>query len=322
MRNEQEYVYMVYQKGSFSKAAQALYLTQPALSIAIQRIEQEIGMPLFDRNQKPLGLTEAGRIYIEKLRQMRILEKELESQLMDLTSMNTGHVRIGGSSYMISCILAPVLLQFKKKYPGIKLDIVESGAYELKEMLRDQKLDLTFISRQEKEDPFVCHPAFQDLLLLAVPAAFPVHQGLEAFSMTWEDVRAKRHLDPDRPCVDLRVFQNISFIVLEAKYNLRQRANVFFKEAGISPYISMEVAQIVTAYALTQAGLGAAFVPDRAVVRPDQNTFFYKIDSPQTVRKLYIVTHNRSYISLATERFIDMFKTYYQQEIPIGMLEE
>lgn len=311
MRNEQEYIYMVYQKGSFSKAAQALYLTQPALSIAIQKIEHEIGMPLFDRNQKPLGLTEAGRIYIEKLRQMRILEEELDSQLMDLTSMNTGHVRIGGSSYMVSCIVAPVLLQFKKKYPGIKVDIVESGAYELKEMLRDQKLDLTFISRQEKEDPFVCYPAFQDLLLLAVPAVFPVHQGLEDFALTWEDVRAKRHLDPDHPCVDLQAFRNISFIVLETKYNLRRRTEAFFKEAGISPYISMEVAQIVTTYALVQAGLGAAFVPDRAVVRPDPNTIFYKLPYAQTTRTLYIVTHNRSYISLATKHFIDMFDSYY-----------
>ena len=311
MRNEQEYIYMVYQKGSFSKAAQALYLTQPALSIAIQKIEHEIGMPLFDRNQKPLGLTEAGRIYIEKLRQMRILEDELESQLMDLTSMNSGNVRIGGSSYMLSCIVAPVLLQFKKKYPGINLDIVEAGAYELKEMLRDQKLDMTFISRQEKEDPFICHPAFRDTLLLAVPAGLPVSRGLEPFAMTWRDVQNKRHLEPDCPCIDLVPFKEIPFILLEPKYNLRQRSEGFFRESGIAPYVIVEVAQLVTAYALEQAGIGATIVPDRAVIRPDPNSVFYKLPYAQTARLLYIVTHERSYVSLATKHFIDMFDAYY-----------
>ncbi len=140
MRNELEYIYLVYQKGSFTKAAQALYLTQPALSIAIQKIENEIGMPLFDRNQKPLGLTAAGRIYIDKIEQMRVLETELQSQLLDLTDMNTGTLRIGATSYIISRILPPVLLAFKKEYPGISLDIVEAGAYELKELLRTGSL--------------------------------------------------------------------------------------------------------------------------------------------------------------------------------------
>ena len=51
MHQEMKYIYMVYQKGSFSKAAAALYLTQPALSIAVQKVEAEIGMPLFDRNR-------------------------------------------------------------------------------------------------------------------------------------------------------------------------------------------------------------------------------------------------------------------------------
>ena len=65
MQNELIYIETVWQKGSFSKAAQALYLTQPALSLAIQKVENEIGMPLFDRSKKPLALTEAGQIYLD-----------------------------------------------------------------------------------------------------------------------------------------------------------------------------------------------------------------------------------------------------------------
>ena len=309
MRTEQEYIYMVYQKGSFSKAAQALYLTQPALSNAIQKVENEIGMPLFDRSQKPLGLTEAGHIYIEKLKQLQILENELQNQLLDLASVNVGNVRIGATSYLLSCILPPILMRYKKKYPGVTLDIVEVGSYELREMLRDQRLDITFVSQLSKELPFTAYPAFQDRLLLAVPAELEVNERLAGVALTCKDVLAGRHLSDDCPSVDLRLFEDVPFILLESKYDLRRRTDSFFQEAGIKPNVSMEVTQIVTSYALVQAGLGAAFIPDKSVVRNQSDTVFYKLSYPKVIRDMKIVTNNKSYISFAVQHFIEMFRT-------------
>lgn len=115
MQQEMKYIYTVYQKGSFSKAAESLYMTQPALSISIQKVETEIGMPLFNRDKKPLELTEAGKLYIEKIRQIMHLENELAQQLGDLTSLKTGNLRVGGSHYFNSYILPPVIADFKKK---------------------------------------------------------------------------------------------------------------------------------------------------------------------------------------------------------------
>lgn len=74
----------------------------------------------------------------------------------------------------------------------------------------------------------------------------------------------------------------------------------------------MEVAQIVTAYALAQAGIGVTFIPDRAVVKNHRDTVFYKLSYPQTVRDMSIITNNRSYISCAVRHFIDMFIAYYR----------
>ena len=90
MQNELIYIETVWQKGSFSKAAQACYLTQPALSLAIQKVENEIGMPLFDRSKKPLALTEAGQIYLDHIRQVKALEEERKNRLYDITSMQRG----------------------------------------------------------------------------------------------------------------------------------------------------------------------------------------------------------------------------------------
>ena len=144
MQQEMKYIYTVYQKGSFSKAAEALFMTQPALSISIQKVENEIGMPLFNRDKKPLELTEAGQLYIEKIRQIMHLENELSQQLNDLTDLKTGQLRIGGSHYFNSYILPPVIADFKKKWPGIDLELTEAGSYELLTMLKDDLIDLTF----------------------------------------------------------------------------------------------------------------------------------------------------------------------------------
>ncbi len=312
MRSEQEYILTVYEKGSFSKAAQALYLTQPALSIAIQKVEAEIGMPLFDRSQKPLALTEAGHVYIEKLKQMRVLENELHTQLLDLTSMKSGSLRIGATSYHLSCILPPVLLRYKQAYPGVSLEIVELASYELKEQLRDQQIDITFASHWSKDDPFTPHPVFQDRLLLAVPAELPINRELKRLAMTCRDIRAGRHLDPSQPSVDPLRFDGVPFILLEPKYDLRMRADTFFQDAGFVPDICMEVAQIVTAYALAQEGMGATVVPDRAVVGNQEKTVFYKLSHPRAIRNMNVITNNRSYLSCATERFIEMLADYYR----------
>jgi len=72
MQPEMKYIYTVYQCGSFSKAAEKLFLTQPALSISVQKAEHEVGMPLFNRDKKPLELTEAGMIYIQKMNRSSI----------------------------------------------------------------------------------------------------------------------------------------------------------------------------------------------------------------------------------------------------------
>ena len=69
MELEKNYIYQVYLHGSFSKAAEALFITQPALSIAIKKVEQEIGAAIFNRNQRPLTLTNIGELYISHIKQ-------------------------------------------------------------------------------------------------------------------------------------------------------------------------------------------------------------------------------------------------------------
>ena len=94
---EMLYVYTIWQQGSFSKAAEKLYLTQPTLSMAIRKLEKELGVPLFDRKHHPLKLTEAGEIYLDTARKIRQLEREQTQKLQDIQNLVTGTIRLGGT---------------------------------------------------------------------------------------------------------------------------------------------------------------------------------------------------------------------------------
>lgn len=311
MEAEMKYIYTIYQKGSFAKAAESLYITQPALSISVQKAEARIGMPIFDRNQKPLRLTAAGEIYIEKIKEILQIEKELQTRIQDLSDLTTGSIKIGASSYIFSYILPPVLLEYQKRYPGVHLDVLESGAYELKEMLLKKEIDLTFASRPAKEPNFKNKFVFQDELVLAVPVSFPVNQCLASYAMTSKELLDSANLSS--PAIDMRSFADTPFVLLKSSYDLRHRADQFFEAAGISPDIRMEASQMATLYALAEAGIGATFISNRIINKPSSQVLFYRIDHPEAIREMSIVTNRHCYISQTVEKFIKLFIEYYQK---------
>ena len=169
MEANMKYVYQLYLDRSFSKAAEHLYMTQPALSIAIKRVEAVLGAELFDRSRHPLELTQAGESYIATIRQIRHLEEELQREVDDLKQLGHGTLRLGGTHYINNYILADALADFAGAHPGVTIDLEEGSARRLTGMLRDRELDLTFSCAAEVLEEFEHVPAFSDHILLAVP---------------------------------------------------------------------------------------------------------------------------------------------------------
>ena len=308
MQQEMKYVYQVYLDGSISRAAEHLYITQPALSMSIQKIENEMGMPLFDRGTRPLTLTLAGQIYIETVRQAMFLEQDMIRQMEDVRRLNTGSLCIGGSHYLNSYILPQVLTGFSRKYPGIQLQLVERSSAHLAQMLADRQLDLTFNCDPAFLESFQRFPAFYDHILLAVPKEDPINQGLMRAALTSRDIVKKRHLKKSCPTMDLAQFKELEFLLLAPGNNLYDRGRQFFQEAGFDPKIKMEISQLATAYHLAEHGLAATFISDRLVIGERDSLCYYKLDSHLSERLFYILLPERKYISFAVRTFIDYFK--------------
>ena len=313
MQQEMEYVYEVYKERNFTHAAEKLFITQPALSMAIQKVEENLGMPIFDRGTRPLSLTEAGEAYIEHIESVRRLEAELELQIQDIKELETGKITIGGSHYLNAYILPQILSGFTSVYPKIAIDLVEASSAELSEMLGKQKIDMTFHCSPSFIQDFERYPAFLDRILLAVPKGIdPLSGDPDAVgtALTAEEVVAGRHLEEDCPVVPLMRFRSLSFILLSEGNNLYERSVRMDNEAGFTPATKMKLSQLVTAYHLANAGIGATFVSDRLVAAHMDALNYYKLDSGITTRQFYILLPKRKYVSAAARRFIDFFQSF------------
>ena len=215
MEQDMKYIYQVYQDGSFSAAAEHLYMSQPALSIAVKRVEESVGAELFDRSRRPLALTEAGQNYIDTLQGILRLEEDLARQIEDLRGLKTGTLRLGGTHFLNCYILAPILAAFAKEYPGIRIELSEDSAVNLQEKLQKWGLDLIFSCNPEIVTLFEHRPAFIDHILLAVHRDIPLPPELDRVSLTADDILSRRHTEDDCPGISLEHFKDVEFILLE-----------------------------------------------------------------------------------------------------------
>lgn len=311
MEQEMKYVYALYKYGSFSKAADSLFITQPALSIAIQKIEKNIGMQLFDRSKKPLKLTEAGDIYIKKFKQLQHIENDLSKQLNDLSELNTGSLRIGGSHYFNSYVLPSILTEYKRLHPGIHLELLEASSHDLMELLAEHEIDITFNCMANPNDSFHRIPSFIDTILISVPKNMPINETLAEYALNAKDIIAKKHQEFSTPSISLKPLAKTPFILLTPGNNLYSRSKSFFEDADIVPEVCLEVTQLVTAYHLSRSGMGATFISDLLVNAEHDNVLYYKIDSPLSIRVFDLVMSNDSYISNTMKEFVRILQNHY-----------
>ena len=307
MELEKTYIYQVYLHGSFSKAADALFITQPALSIAIKKVENEIGAAIFNRNQRPLTLTHVGELYLSHIKKEMLLEQELKQQIDDMHGLKSGELIIGGTHYMNACLLLPYITQFTGKFPNIDITMTETSSDQLIELLKENKLDFTFSCDEEAIQSFEHYKSFEDNILLAVPKLFKLPSRLLSLAMSAGDIARGRHKKEDVIAVGFEEFPAMNFIRIDEHVNLGARTLSIFEESGVSPPVKIHVPQLVTAFSLAASGIGATFISDRLVTGNENSLHFFKINSPHAKRSYSLLLPHRSYTPSAVKEFIKLF---------------
>jgi len=305
-----EYVYEVYLEKSFSRAARKLFISQPALSAAVKKVEKELGLPLFDRSTSPIQLTPAGKAYIEAVGQILTIQKNLQNYCNDLASLTSGSLSLGGTNFFSSCILPPIIKSFANTYPNINLIITESSSTELYTKLLTEEIDLIVDSGLYDEHLYESYPLLEDHIMLAVPTDNPLNKDYPFALLTQQDIINDHHEDKDTPSLSLSHFASENFLLLGKGNDMNRRAFDLCQSSGFTPKVRLYLNQLMTAYHMACQGLGLTFLTDSLIKlgTPNTNLVYYKIRDTSATRKIFIAYKKNGYLTHAMQEFIRLAK--------------
>lgn len=305
--SRKELIYTIYREKSFSKAARKLFIAQPSLSLMVKKIEEQVGMPLFDRTTKPIQLTEAGREYIAAVEQIRHIENSFENYVQAANDLQAGSLGIGSNQLLSSLVLPKYISRFAQAYPGIKLNLLDANSTTLENAITAGQLDIIIDNHTLPDDIFEKKHLATEHLLLAVPGEFPENETAGAYQLTYYDILNQKHLDPALQPVPLELFRSVPFILMNRDNDTRKQTAVLFQSVGFNPKVVLELDRLMTLYSYIEQGLGASIVSDTLVrnVRSSGNILYYPLPAKNARREIFVSYKRNKYYSKAMAVFIE-----------------
>jgi DNA-binding transcriptional LysR family regulator len=239
-----EYFMRVVQEKSFSKAAVRVFRTQPAVSIAIRRLEEEIGLPLLERNQKVPVLTEAGQVVYDYARRILGLRDEVGQAIRELQSLKSGRVRVGANESMSLYLLPELILAYRQQHPDVKVEIFRHASNRLTRELLERNIDIALMAFEPVDRELEAFPVLKDELVLIMS---PKHRLAGRMSVKIKDLGTE-------PFVAHNVNSSSRFKVIEA-----------FATQHTALNITLELDTIETIKRFVQQRVGLGFVPRMCV---------------------------------------------------------
>lgn len=236
------YFHMVAEEMHFRKAADKLYISQPGLSRQIAQLEEELGVKLFDRNNRNVALTEAGRYFLQET---QLLLKNLSSIVSHTRSIDKGEEGSFNFGYIGSAmqnVIPELLVKVRKEYPAIHFDLKEMDNQKQIHSLLSHDIDIGFIRMERIPKGLELKPVFEDTFSLVLPKDHPLDE------TTFADISQLR----DEP-----------FILFDTSYSKTYYDKVMriFDDAGFTPHISHKTVHATTIYRLVENHFGVSIVP-------------------------------------------------------------
>lgn len=273
---------------SFSRAAEKLLRTQPAVSLAVQRLEAEFGEKLIDRSGKELVLTDAGRSVLEFARRFENLRQEMENSLAELRDKSAGTLAIGANE-STSLYLLRHIEEFRRLYPKVRVRVRRSLSSKIPTELIDGNLELGVISYDPDDERVVSTVIYTDAL---------------------EFVVAPSHRLAGRETVSITELGSETFIAHNVVSPYREVVLREFRRHKVALNMEIEMPTVETIRKLVQSGQGVAFVPRMCVEQElDQGTLrAVKVEELNVERKIRLVYPARRALSHAAQAFLEVVR--------------
>ncbi|PYS81661.1 MAG: LysR family transcriptional regulator [Acidobacteria bacterium] len=239
-----EFFLKVIEEGSFSKAADSVGRTQPAVSIAVRRLEEEVGAPLFDRSQKTPTLTEAGEVIHDYAQRILSLRDQARESVAELRSLKRGRVRVGANESTSLYLLPRIILAYRESHPEVKVEIYRHVSERLPREVLERSVDFALL-------------AFE-----------PVDRDLESFLVLRDElvlILHPEHALAGRESVTVEELGTESFLAHNVRTASRNKVIEVFAEHHTPLNITLELATVETIKRFVQLNIGLAFVPRMCV---------------------------------------------------------
>ena len=310
MFKHMDYVYTVYEERSFTRAAERLFISQPALSTTIKKLEKDLGYPIFERRGKEILPTYLGEKYIRAVEQIRQVRGGLEQEVDDLLHLRRGKIVLGSTTFIVSNVLPGLLRDFRKRYPDIELEILVEQSTVLYEKLEKGLVDIAIDNVLEEGPEYNYIPMLREQILIGVPESSGINRRYSDYQISAETIRDPECDYGKLPRLNMSVFRNEPFILLKHGNKMRQIADRIFAESGVEPRVVFSFDQLMTSISFAEAAFGCCFLTDTILryVGPCKEICYYLPDTAQKDRMLYIMHRKNKYLSFASWEFIAFMK--------------
>ncbi len=283
----------LYYAKNYHTAARNLFVTQPALTQQIQRIEAELGVQIFNRSGKAVSVTREGEAVIVAFQSMQHSFSQLEARIADAKALRRSHLCIGVPPVRALQFLPELLPAFRRRYPYIELSVQENPSLELVEDLKRGAVDLGFMIYEEAARGMEFTPLAQE----------------ERFLITMNgsvcDQKCRENTILKHP-LDIEILKDESFILLPKASNSRRQAELVFQRFGIHPPVIFEAQTAELSIALASQGMGSSIATGIALyfARDRYQPRCYSLSHVMAPYRVGIAIHPEHFRSAAMEAFI------------------
>lgn len=292
-----EYFCEVARQRSFTKAAEALHITQPTISKMIKTLEDELGVPLFSRAAKQIELTDAGKAVYSQAQHVISAFQNLTSELSDVMNIKKGTIRIGLPPIASSSIFPRVIGEFNKIYPNIELELLEVGSKVVERGIEDGSLDIGVVcSLPERADSFELFACIKDPLMVIVHP---------------------EHRLASRDQVDFADLKDEAFVLYRNDFSLHDHIVARCIKSGFQPRIVCGSSQRDFMTEAVAAGLGIALLPRKICQELDSSRIkALHLAEPAVYLQLAVIWKKDKYLSFAAREWLKFTSVFLNIELP------
>jgi DNA-binding transcriptional LysR family regulator len=294
-----EHFLAVIEEGTFTRAAERLCLTQPAVSLSIKKLEDEVGSALFARDVHDLSLTEAGRTLAEYARRMMRLRDDATRDMARLGSMAAGSLTIAAHEAAAVYLLPVALRSYVKKFPDIKVGIYRSRLDEIPRQVMDRQVDVGFVKEA---------PSFHEL------------QSVEVHSDEMVCIASPKHPLASRPRLSLKDVSGEQFILHHLCSATADRILRLFEQNSTRCRVVAELWSFENIKEFVRQEVGLAIVPGVTVREELRNGSLVRLELRELAmpRRTLMIYRDAGYMSEAARELIGIVRAFNWRAVAAG----